>query len=477
MALKPFWSYAVGGSIALVVGGSVMLGWALDLAVLKSIVPGWKPMMPSTALAFIFVGFSDLARYFRATGRLPDQSAGAELVCGWIPGAIGLATFAEYAAGINLGFYNLLFSDPDTTAEIRRMAPETALCLFLLSAAFHLDRLQNEASILTSAICGLILQAVGLSAIAAYALPALEHRGYFGANLQAIHTSFVFVLLGGLLLIRQWHSRGSYWSLSARSTAACAGGIILLVVVGLTTDRYLMEIEAADRISNGLVQGRALHQQERILDLVNSANRFVVGGIIFAAVFFAAVLRGMQRAIYRHGEAERHAPLRDQKLNAILAIIPIGVWILDSGMRTTFANQAAHGMLDLSPDRGKGSYVTEAGEALAPTETPWAIALEKGRSVHDAVIGYQPERGTLQWLNVNAVPMEFSDWKVVVVARDVTRKKIMEVNLKERVDELERWYAITFGRESRILELKSEVNDLLAAGGRNLRYLQRENLK
>lgn len=45
-----------------------------------------------------------------------------------------------------------------------------------------------------------------------------------------------------------------------------------------------------------------------------------------------------------------------------------------------------------------------------------------------------------------------------------------EKKVQDRVDELQRWHEVTLGREERIHELKTEVNQLLAELGRDKRY-------
>jgi PAS domain S-box-containing protein len=57
------------------------------------------------------------------------------------------------------------------------------------------------------------------------------------------------------------------------------------------------------------------------------------------------------------------------------------------------------------------------------------------------------------------------------VFTDITESKRAEAKLAEQLDELRRWHNITMGRESRVLELKQEVNELLARAGQPPRYL------
>lgn len=53
---------------------------------------------------------------------------------------------------------------------------------------------------------------------------------------------------------------------------------------------------------------------------------------------------------------------------------------------------------------------------------------------------------------------------------DVDNQKSREAELKEAISDLERFNAVSAGRESRIIELKAEVNDLLEQMDRNKRY-------
>ena len=56
------------------------------------------------------------------------------------------------------------------------------------------------------------------------------------------------------------------------------------------------------------------------------------------------------------------------------------------------------------------------------------------------------------------------------IVHDVTDRVRAEKRMAEQLDELQRWHAVMLGREARVLELKREVNELLAQAGRPPRY-------
>ena len=56
------------------------------------------------------------------------------------------------------------------------------------------------------------------------------------------------------------------------------------------------------------------------------------------------------------------------------------------------------------------------------------------------------------------------------VNQDITERKQAEILLREQMEELRHWNKITLGREQRILELKHEVNTLLARAGKPAKY-------
>ena len=54
--------------------------------------------------------------------------------------------------------------------------------------------------------------------------------------------------------------------------------------------------------------------------------------------------------------------------------------------------------------------------------------------------------------------------------RDINDRKKAEEKIQAQLTELRHWHKLTLGREDRIMELKREVNDLLASNGKPIRY-------
>jgi CheY-like chemotaxis protein len=54
--------------------------------------------------------------------------------------------------------------------------------------------------------------------------------------------------------------------------------------------------------------------------------------------------------------------------------------------------------------------------------------------------------------------------------QDIAARQRAEARMVEQLEELRRWHAATVGRENRVLELKREVNELLAKAGQPPRY-------
>jgi len=80
---------------------------------------------------------------------------------------------------------------------------------------------------------------------------------------------------------------------------------------------------------------------------------------------------------------------------------------------------------------------------------------------------YRCKDGSYRWIEWRSFS---SGTTIYAVARDITDRKQVEEKLNERMEELLTWENVTLGREGRVMELKKEVNELLAKLGKPPRY-------
>lgn len=81
--------------------------------------------------------------------------------------------------------------------------------------------------------------------------------------------------------------------------------------------------------------------------------------------------------------------------------------------------------------------------------------------------------GTYRWWLVRGVPQQNAAGETVKwfgTCTDIEQIKQAESELAEQLDELQRWHAALVGRENRVIEVKKEVNELLARLGSPPRY-------
>lgn len=206
-ALRLRWACALGGGL---IGAVAMVGWELDVAVLKTVSPGLTTMKANTALAVIATAWGLLLLPGRARHRVASWREAGAALCGVLAFLLGALTLAEYAIQIPLGLDELLFTDLDTTSPPYpgRMAPATAgvfvctgMALLLLA---HAARRSDQTSF-NSTWMGHALAAVpagaGYLGIAGYVydVPGLYSFGPYST--VALNTSAAFLLLAPAIVL------------------------------------------------------------------------------------------------------------------------------------------------------------------------------------------------------------------------------------------------------------------------------------
>ncbi len=123
----------IAGPLVILLAGLVLLGWVLNVATMKSVLPGLVPMNPTSAAALVLAGASlwlslvelKAPNHTRLVRRIALAAAA-------VVALLGLLTLIEYVSGRALGMDRLLFP---SKLSGNRIAPSTGLNLLLVGAA------------------------------------------------------------------------------------------------------------------------------------------------------------------------------------------------------------------------------------------------------------------------------------------------------------------------------------------------------
>ena len=141
--------------------------------------------------------------------------------------------------------------------------------------------------------------------------------------------------------------------------------------------------------------------------------------------------------ITKRKRAEEELRKRENKLSTILNLLPVGISILDQDQKIIFENPALENILSITMEglrRGdyrKRKYLRNDGTIKPPEEFASSLAFSENTAQDNFITGIVKEDGNTVWTNVNAVPVDFPDWKVILVTADITGLKQTEDALKK----------------------------------------------
>lgn len=169
----------------------------------------------------------------------------------------------------------------------------------------------------------------------------------------------------------------------------------------------------------------------------------------------------------------------EERSRLVLASMSEGIFGMDTGGRVTFVNPTASSILGYPEEEmlgklmhGQVHYAYPDGSEFPQLQCPMYLSSLDGkeRTVDNEVLWRKD--GT-------AVPVEYSTtpvWKdgqlvgTVVSFRDITERKQAEKELKERMEDLERFSRLTINREGKMIQLKEEINTLREQAGQEKKY-------
>ncbi len=220
----------LAGMVTAVIGLLVLVGWAINLPFLKSVLPGFVEMKANAAICFVLTGVSLWSLQIKRIDKPPFRILGK--LCASIAALVALLTLFEYAYGINFGIDQLFFVEARgavLTAYPGRMAFVAAIGFFIAGIALLSLDVKTKRGYYPYQFLSVIAGFVALCSLYGYIYGLASFTGKLSVyTAMALNASIAFILLcGGLLLARP--DKGS----SSVITSSSSGGLMLRHLVPL----------------------------------------------------------------------------------------------------------------------------------------------------------------------------------------------------------------------------------------------------
>ncbi len=181
--------------IVMAVAGMSMLGWLLDIEILRVVLSGLASMKFNTALCFILLALAGMLSRTSSNSTSPFIYR----LCVLAVALISALTLLQYIADVDVGIDELLVRDSATTANAfpGRPSAGTALAFLVLCLArwFAMKRKFKLMQLLSS---GVFL--LGVLAVLGYLFDVGSLYSFTMLSTMALHTALAFIFLAAALL-------------------------------------------------------------------------------------------------------------------------------------------------------------------------------------------------------------------------------------------------------------------------------------
>ncbi|BAZ16118.1 signal transduction histidine kinase [Calothrix sp. NIES-4071] len=133
----------LASAVVICISCIALLGWAVNIDIFKSLIPGAATMKANTAICFLLAG---VTLWLKTQQRQNNRLYNLSRICIPVIFIVALLTLCQYLFGWNLGLDELLFRDfslSRATLQPGRMGLNTAINWLLISAALWLETDKN----------------------------------------------------------------------------------------------------------------------------------------------------------------------------------------------------------------------------------------------------------------------------------------------------------------------------------------------
>jgi|GEM_PF-3828655 len=441
-------------AIVFFIGIAVLAGWAFDISALKSVFPNIVSMKANTALCFVLLGAGLWSLQEERRASILWRVVATVFALGVF--LIGSATLCEYVFGWDLKIDQILFEElPGTimTYSPGRMALNTSVCFILLGIAILLACLKSLRARVVSQTFFLVSSYIAFLALLGYFYGVTTFTyGIAKYTAMAIHTTVAFLLISLSGIFNQ----PQIGVMKVISDGGQAGAVVRRFLVMTVLLSILADVFA--------FLGVRLNWYDATFATTLHAAVFLL------AMSVAVILSGF--SIMRSMEKEREYKIEigesEQRYKVLYNLSPDAIMILEPGKCFAAGNPATMKMFKC---RDEAEFRTKTPADLSPEYQPDG-ELSSRKSQRMMVAAMDEGAHFFEWKHKRLDGNEF--WATVLLSkteldgrvmlqatvRDIDAQKTQEIELANKIWELEKFYKVTMDREKRIIELKKEVNDL-----------------
>ena len=409
--------------IVFAIGFMALVGWMLDITLLKSIEPQWRSMRIITAICFI-LSATELALLQKSPSAVRKffvlQAPGV------LVGLVGLLTIVIYAIAMITGqepslgsapFLNLFLS-PETRAALL-----TAI-LFLISG------------------CALVLLAIG-----SHRTANIAHALMLPGAMLSYMVPVSYLL--GVQAIHEW------FNVPVALNTGLAFCALSIAIFCARPDTWLMSVFTGDHA--GSVMARQLLPALLMIPLLigwlrlygeragyfESAVGVVLVAITYAACFLCLLwlsARSVNRTDDKRQTAVEELRKSEGKYRTIVETANEGIWITDAERKTILINQRMTDMLGYTKEEMLGrvpsEFLDEDQEQLALRIREELKAVQ---SIHEE-FKFHRKDGSVLWVISNATSLYDTEGHfngTLSMLTDITKRKQFEEELNRHREHLE----------------------------------------
>ncbi len=413
-------------TVTILVGCLVILGWLLDIQILKTGFPGLASMKLNTALCFILAGVALRLVPQQIDPRPIAWNSLLSKLCAGATVFIGALSLIQYSAGQDFGIDQLLVREAITSDTLYpgRMAPVTAFNFIIFGGVLlllngHVRWGHRSAQLLT--LIPILLSGLGLIGYIYNVTSLYKVSGYTS---MAAHTATTFIILGCAVL----------------STYPNRGVMPLLTGdhVGGYLTRRLLPVAIALPIALGWLTLKG--QQSGLYDSQFGLSLFVSLYLVVSVVIIWTIAKSLEQSDAERRQATAEMRESESRFRSLADSAPVLIWMSDTDKLCTYFNQPWLTFVGRSMEQELGHGWTEN---VHPED--FAHCLKRYEQAFDArnafTMEYRLQRrdGEWRWLLDHGVPRyETDDTFVGYIGSciDITGIKVAESAVRESEERL-----------------------------------------